>query len=243
MATEARAGNFKISHAPLVSSAAWREPAPGEAAQLPAHYGPPLLLAIARNPRTLLVCWSVDWATAFGSDVPPDRKAHVKLRLADSERTHAVEPLSGNCLITDLEPGETYLVEIGYFAPANRWNLITSGNEVMMPLDRVPSDDAPVDVATVPFHLSFQRLVDLFGEDPSALVQALAGFEKRAAQDVIRSEKDEQLLRALDLSRDDLQTLAAARDRLQKLKRRSSNAEKFGGSSFGGSNWNPARPE
>src|SRR5947209_11062374 len=126
MATGPSAGNFKISDAPLASSPVRHEREPPDSGELPSHYGKPLLLAMARNPRTLFVCWNVNWPAAFGSDVPADRKAHVRLKCGDLERQHAVEPLSGSCSIGDLEPGQIYAVEIGYCAVRNRWTVIAS---------------------------------------------------------------------------------------------------------------------
>ncbi len=232
MATGPSAGNFKISDAPLASSPVRHEREPIDSAELPSHYGNPLLLAIARNPRTLFVCWNVNWPAAFGSDVPADRKAHVRLKCGDSERTYAVEPLSGSSSITDLEPGQIYAVEIGYYAPADRWNVIASAEEVMMPLEgRAAHEDAPVDVANVPFHLSFQRLIQLFGEEASHhIVQTLARFEKRAAEHPARNER--KFLQALDLSLDDLETAAVIRQTLAKMRTRAQSSTAFGGSSL-----------
>src|SRR5438874_2237501 len=76
-----KAGAYQISEGPVTSSArrGGIADAPGDAS-LPAHYGKPLLLAIARDPRSLFVCWSVDWTSAFANGVPADRRAHIRLR-------------------------------------------------------------------------------------------------------------------------------------------------------------------
>lgn len=239
MATGASGGSFKISHAPLASSTVRPEPDASDEAELPSHYNDPLLLAIARNARTLFVCWIVDWAAAFGSAVPADRKAHVKLKCGNSEKTHAVEPLSGNCAIGHLVPGETYLVELGYYAPVDEWNVVVAGHEVMMPMEAPVADgDAPMDVATVPFHLSFQRLLDLFDKrNRRDVVRDLAEWEVQALQDS-NGESNENLLRELDLSLDDLRAAAALRETLAKIRTRPQRAERFG--SPVGSSWTNA---
>src|SRR5438445_2998288 len=114
---------YKISEGPVTSSLLLRRDVE-ELTELPAHYGKPLLLAIARDPRTLFVCWSVDWPSAFANGVPADRRAHVHLRSNAGERMVGVEPTVGSCLIEALEPGETYAVELGYYAPSDSWNVI-----------------------------------------------------------------------------------------------------------------------
>ena len=232
MATEMR--NFKISDAPVVSSVNQRESDSEDALNLPSHYGAPVLLAIARNPYTLFICWSVDWPAAFGSNLPADRKGHVKLKGGSSERIEAVEPLSGHCSIADLEPGETYAIEIGFYAPANQWHVIAS-EEVTMPMHGQTADvETSIDVATVPFHLSFQRLTELFGGHVG-LAHSLAAFEERMAKDSTRSEEDEQLLSALSLSTEDLEFIAAIRQALSKVQ--PSPAAEPWANFGGGSSW------
>src|SRR5881392_855408 len=151
---------YKISEDPVTSSSLRRRDV-GELTGLPPHYGKPLLVAIARDPRTLFVCWSVDWPAAFAKGLPADRCAHVRIRQNRNEKTVAVEPMSGSCAIAELEPGETYSVELGYYAPPEIWNSVVTGNEVMMPFISESGDDE-IDVATVPFHLTFQRILDAF---------------------------------------------------------------------------------
>ena len=233
---------YKISEGPVTSSSLLRRDvdAAKELTELPAHYGKPLLVAIARDPRTLFVCWSVNWPAAFAKGLPADRCAHVRIRQNGNEKTVAVEPMSGSCAIEELEPGQTYSVELGYYAPPETWNSVVTGNEVMMPF--VSESDEMIDVATVPFHLAFQRILDVFrrsnGDD---LAQTLAQFQERANRSEL-SRDEAEVLRALDLSPEDLQKAAAARESLAKSKRLRQRGEKlFGGSSpsegFGGSSW------
>jgi hypothetical protein len=236
MATETR--NFKISDAPLVSSSDRGDSDLEDASNLPSHYGAPLLLAIARNPHTLFICWSVDWPAAFGSNIPADRQGHVKLKGGASERVQPVEPMSGYSSIADLEPGETYAIELGFYAPANQWHVIASEEVTMPPQGQTTDVEGPIDVATVPFHLSFQRLTELFGGHVG-LAHSLAVFEERMANNSTRSQEDEELLRALDLSLEDLEFIAAIRQALSKVKP-SPAAEtfvNFGWSSPSGSSW------
>jgi hypothetical protein len=232
---------FKISEGPVTSSSLSRRDvaAREELTELPPHYGKPLLVAIARDPTTLFVCWSVDWPAAFGNSLPADRRAHVRLRQNGNERTVPVEPMSGNCAIKELEPGETYSIELGYFAPPETWNSVVTGNEVMMPFPSEGGDDS-IDVATVPFHLTFQRMLGaLRRADGDELAQTLAEFQARASKSEITAQESE-ILGALDLSQEDLQKTATTRESLEKSPRLSERGP-FGGASpsegFGGASW------
>jgi len=180
----------------------------------------------------------VDWPAAFAKGLPADRCAHVRIRQNGNEKTIAVEPMSGSCAIEELEPGETYSVELGYYAPPETWNSVVVGNEVIMPF--ASESDAMIDVATVPFHLTFQRMLRLFrGSNGEDLAQTLAKFQERANRLELSSDEAE-VLRALDFSPEDLQKTAAARESLAKSERLRERGEKlFGGASpgkgFGGS--------
>ncbi len=230
---------YKISEGPVTSSSLPR-PDVEELTGLPVHFGEPLLVAIARDPRTLFVCWSVDWTAAFAKGLPADRCAHVRIRQDGNEKTVAVEPMSGSCAIKDLVPGDTYSVELGYYAAPETWNNVVTGNEVMMPFSS--ESDAMIDVATVPFHLTFQRILDVFrGSNADELAQTLAQFQERANRSELSRDKAE-VLRALDLSPEDLQKTAAARESLAKAERLRERGDKLFGSTspgegFGGSSW------
>ena len=229
---------YKISEGPVTSSLLPQRDVE-ELTGLPAHYGKPLLVAIARDPQTLFICWSVDWPAAFAKGLPADRCAHVRIRQNGNEKTVAVEPMSGSCAIEELEPGETYSVELGYYAPPETWNSVVTGNEVVMPFTS-ESADQMIDVATVPFHLTFQRILDAFrGSNGDELAQTLAKFQERANQSEL-SRDEAEVMRALDLSPEDLQKTAATRESFAKSERLRERGEKlFGGASpgkgFGGS--------
>jgi hypothetical protein len=227
---------YKISGGPVTSSSLPR-PEAEELTDLPAHFGKPLLVAIARDPRTLFVCWSVDWTAAFAKGLPADRSAHVRIRQNGNDKTVAVEPMSGSCAIEELEPGGTYSVELGYYAPPKIWNSVVTGNEVMMPF--TSESDEIIDVATVPFHLTFQRMLSIFrGKNGDDLAQTLAKFQERANRSEL-SRDEAEVLRALDLSPEDLQKTVAARESLAKSERLREREKSFGDSSpaegFGGS--------
>src|SRR3982751_6521656 len=232
MATNDSLSGYKISEGPVISSSLPRQGLPNKLPELPAHYGKPLLVAIARDPRTLFVCWSVDWPAAFAKGLPTDRCAHVRIHQSRNEKTVAVEPMSGSCAVNDLEPGRTYSVELGYYAPLKTWNCVVIGNEVMMPFAS-DSLGEMVDVASVPFHLTFQRMLEALGTtNGDDLVDTLRNLQERASRsELSRDESD--VLRALNLSPEGLQRTAAARESLAKSDRIGERGESL----FGGSSW------
>ena len=106
------------------------------------------------------------------------------------------------------QPRATYRVELGYYTPGRGWKSVAISEPVAMLAD-APSKNTQVDVATVPFHISFQKLVDLLGlTNGDPLVTALSRLEDRivtfAERDVDLAPADREILRALNISIDDL---------------------------------------
>ena len=216
-----------------------------ELAQLPRVYGEPILFAIARDPRTLFTYWNIDWPGVFAKIEPVDRQVYLRVKKADGteESESIVEPMLGSYYARVAQPRATYRVEIGYYQPANDWHSITTSDEVVMPPEAV-SEKVDVDVATVPFHLSFQRIVDLFrSSNDGALTESISHLQERAAdQKQALTAEEQEILRAMNLS---LADLAAARrayldsGNRETLRKRLEALLGFGSSSpsggFGGS--------
>jgi hypothetical protein len=207
------ADGFHVSSEAIVGPDNEQEKEFGEGFGLPRVRGAPILFAIARDSRTIFTYWSVDWPAVFAKTVPVDRQAHLRVYRADGveEESVAVEPMSGNCSIAVSRPGGSYHVEIGYYQPADVWNSIATSDEVTVPRDSF-ADDGEVGSATIPFHLSFQRLLDLFGASKSnALAETISQFQKRALSNEESkqlSAEEREILRAMGLS---LSEIAAAR--------------------------------
>jgi len=198
---------YRVCNGPVVRLARSESKVPSEfsdAIELPRVYGAPLLLAVARDPRTLFVYWNVDWSSIFENTAPVDRQVHLRVYRADGgeEKTEAVEPMAGNCYLTISEPRENYRVELGYYQPENVWNSVMTSESVTMPAERVVENDE-VDVATIPFHLSFQRLIDLSrASNRSALSEIISRLQQRAVSDEDRAlltDEDWEILRAMNL--------------------------------------------
>lgn len=201
---------FVLSHRPLVTtqeraSSGGASPDYENLGELPRSYGHALLVAIARDPHTLFVYWDLDWPAIFGDRPPSDRKVHLRVQSSDgAEETRAtVEPFAGSHCIAVSRSAASYQVELGYHEPAGVWNSVATSAPVATPPDNV-ADSGPIDVATVPFHLSFQRIVDAFRGsqyDGDALVEILGRLQEKADDpDAALAESEREILRALDLS-------------------------------------------
>jgi hypothetical protein len=243
------ADGFHVSSEAIVGQDNEQENDFGERVGLPRVHGAPILFAIARDPRTIFTYWSIDWPAVFAKTVPVDRQAHLRVYRADGveEESVAVEPMSGNCSIAVSRPSGSYHVEIGYYQPADVWNSIATSNEVTMPRDSF-ANDGEVGLATIPFHLSFQRLLDLFGASKGhSLAEMISQFQKRVLNNEKSkqlSDKEREILRAMGLS---LSEIAAARRAFidhantETLRKRTEALFGFASSSpargFGESSW------
>jgi hypothetical protein len=184
--------SYSVSKRPVVSGRKTRSGNRGkknqeEHGELPRSYGQPIIFAIARDPRTLFVYWDLDWPTIFAITRPHDRK--VLLRVYESSGTQEseieVEPLAGSCYVPVSQPRAAYRVEIGYFHPESIWNSVGTSVDVITPPDAI-ADGSEVDVVTVPFHLSFQRMIDAFRgskTDGEALTELISRLQKRTMPD------------------------------------------------------------
>lgn len=174
----AAASEFELSAAPLIAS----EPTP-ELAALPAEKGAPILCLMARDPHTLFAYWEIDWPGAFRDGEPAERKVHLRVLHADgSEQRVEVEPMAGSCYVTVDSADAAYSAEIGFYQPASVWNSVATSDLIRTPPDNVADEDENA-FATVPFHLSFQQMIDMLrssrGDDAPLLTQ-LADFRQRA---------------------------------------------------------------
>lgn len=201
---------FVLSNRPLVPleareqsslRSAWDYENLGE---LPRFYGRPVLFGIARDPHTLFAYWEIDWKSTFGDNPPADRKVHLRVLADDGteESKMTVEPFAGNHCVAVAHARSTYRIELGYHGSAEVWNSVATSEAIATPPDDVSEDDA-IDVATIPFHLSFQRMVDAFRAskyDGDALVEIVGRLQERADDptEIELTETDRELMRAID---------------------------------------------
>lgn len=173
--------DFRICSEPIVHLAAEAgSPDVGEAMPLLRAYDRPILFALARDKRTIFAGWNIDWTSVFQKSVPLDRQVYLRVFGGDgSERKRvAVEPMVGMHYLATSGLHDPYHVEIGYYQAGDLWHSVAISDPVKMPLQGV-AEIVDVDVATIPFHLSFQQLVNLFGTDhDTPLAKEVSKFQR-----------------------------------------------------------------
>src|SRR4051812_46042878 len=231
---------FRISEGPVVRHVSSELGLPPGLPELPKAYGAPLLFAIPRDPRTLFTYWNVDWSELFSEGEPIDRQVYLRIRTsagADESET-AIEPMLGSYYAEVVQPGGEYQTELGYYDGAGNWSAIATSEMVTMPPEDA-SENVQLDLATVPYHLSFQRLVELFrisnGNALSAIVSRLQARALTESEREMFSPQEWEVFRAMDLS---VHQMKAARDQFSQdngaLRKKTEAVLGFGGTSPGG---------
>lgn len=144
--------------------------------ELPRSYGDDSIFLIAQEPHWLFCYWDLDISNH------PGGAAHLRYTRASGEREGEIEvPFeTRNWYIPVSHADSEYYVEIGFYR-GDQWKSIARSVTVKTPPEGMSQSD-DFAFATVPFHLSFQRLVDNLenafqgGED---LVEAVARMQKR----------------------------------------------------------------
>lgn len=175
--------SFRISSSPIVDFRENRDNAVEVFADLPRSYGQSIVFAMARDPKTLFVYWDIDWPQVFAAAAPADRKVYLRLRDEQGAEISltTVEPMSKNCEV-NVEAGGSYRVEMGYFDQTQTWRRAGASEVVQTPTDKMGAL-SPGDFALVPFHITFQRLTELFRAtriDEGSLVQSLTHLQEKS---------------------------------------------------------------
>jgi hypothetical protein len=218
---------FHISRRPVVPLAEDEESHTlSDGSALPRFHGPPRLLAFARDPWTIFAYWNVDWPLIFKNAAPVDRQVHLRVHCPDGleEKEAAVEPMAGMHYVKMSQRHRACRIEIGYYQPADVWNSVATSNEIVIPPAET-SEAEHVDLATIPFHLRFQQLVDLFGAASNdGLATVMSRFQTRAAssgsQDKL-SYEEPQILQRTGVALSDIADALRAFNQIdrEKLKR------------------------
>ncbi len=122
--------------------------------ELPRSYGSNLIFLVAQEPHWLFTYWDIDISRHPGGP--------TFLRIVESPSTIEGEievPFeTRNWYIPVKNAGSRYAVEIGYYRGSS-WHTIAKSAEVKTPADQV-SDRDDFDYATIPLHISFQKLTE-----------------------------------------------------------------------------------
>lgn len=153
-----------------------------ELGQLPESYGVNSIFLIARDPQWLFTYWDIDWS-GFPANAAKDgaKKIFLKVFSGDDheEATIEVNPGAKNWYIPVSRSATTYHVEIGYTGEKGKWTSIARSGSATTPADALSAEES-VEFATLPFHLTFQRLVDIVKaamEQGETLVGALSRLQ------------------------------------------------------------------
>lgn len=177
--TAPRTEGFRISKEPLVGI----PQTAGGPNELPASYGTDLLYVVARDPNSLFLYWDLNWTRLFVRAGLSPRQIHLRIyRGEDSvEATREINPFRGYCYVDVAAAGTTYFCELGCF-DGNVWKSLARSGTTTTPESAV-SDDLSATFATLPIHLSFQRLLDIFRttrSDDRTLVRSVAKLQENA---------------------------------------------------------------
>ena len=160
--TAAHAGyGFRISAQPVVGEkravSARNEGSPARASS------PDLLYVVARDPKSLFLYWDLNWTWLFARAGISARQVHLRTYRGDGavEGTQEINPFRGHCFAEVGAAGTEYYCELGSFEGAEWKSLVRSGTTATPEANR--SDDFTAEFATLPTHLSFQRLLDILG--------------------------------------------------------------------------------
>ena len=167
---------------PATTTAAILHTAYEELGQLPETYGVNSIFLIARDPQWLFTYWDIAWDT-FPANAAKQggEKIFLKVFYGDDteQATIEINPEAKNWYIPVPEPSATYHVEIGYIGNKGKWTTIARSGSATTPADSLSGEES-VEFATLPFHLTFQRLVDIVKvamEQGESLVAALSRLQ------------------------------------------------------------------
>jgi hypothetical protein len=122
--------------------------------ELPQSYGSDTIFLIAQEPHWLFTYWDIDISRHPGGK--------TFLRVYEGEKTVEAEievPFeTRNWYIPVKQAGAKYTVEIGYLR-GSVWNVIARSHTIETPTDHLSESDQ-FDYATIPLHLSFQKLME-----------------------------------------------------------------------------------
>lgn len=125
----------------------------GALGELPHGYGVDTIFLIAQEPHWLFTYWDIDITKH------PGGAACLRYYAGESLEGEVEVPFETRNWYLPVKLAATeYFVEIGYYRDA-KWKIIARSVPVTTPPDSVTASE-DFDYATIPFHLSFQRLID-----------------------------------------------------------------------------------
>lgn len=151
--------------------------------ELPATYDTDLLYVTARDPGSLFLYWDVNWRRVFANAGLNPRQVHLRIYRDDGsvEGAREINPFLEHCFVEVVNAGGGYFCELGCFVN-NDWTSLVRSGTAFTPRDRV-SEDLSAQFATLPLHLSFQRMLDIFAainSSPARLAESVGKLQDEA---------------------------------------------------------------
>jgi uncharacterized protein len=170
---------YKFEIGSATEGASGAVPAYENLGELPPTYFEDTLFLVARDPRWLFSYWDFNWAkypaTAFRGGV---KQFFLKVTTAAGADAALVEinPEARNWYVAVNSPETAYFAEIGLFDRTGKWQRVVQSGVAVTPSDSL-ADDGSADFATVPAHLTFERLLEMVKAkmlEGESLIEALA---------------------------------------------------------------------
>jgi hypothetical protein len=189
-------GSFQIAREPVIASVEEVEaykfeigsategtggavPAYENLGELPESYFEDTLFLVARDPRWLFSYWDFNWARYSAANFRGGVKQFfLKVTTTAGVQAALVEinPEARNWYVAVNNPETAYAAEIGFFDKAGKWHRVVQSGVAVTPGDAL-ADDGSADFATVPAHITFERLLEMVKEkmlEGESLIEALA---------------------------------------------------------------------
>ena len=219
---------FRISDQPVVGEERAASPRNG---QSPARgSSDDLVYVVARDPKSLFLYWDLNWTRLFARAGISARQVHLRTYRGDGsvERTQEINPFRGHCYAEVGAAGTEYYCEVGSF-DGTAWTGLARSGRTATP-EASMADDFSAEFATLPLHLSFQKLLDiLVGSDldRTTLANSIAELQENAR--INGGETNDAELSTLLESGRPAETPTA-----EELARWKELGERYGGSSWSG---------
>lgn len=207
-AVEEESGAHKFEIGGTSEAPAAAAPTFEDLGELPDSYFEDTLFLVARDPRWLFSYWDFNWSkypsSAFRGEVKQFFLKVTTVAGADAALVE-INPEARNWYVPVSSPDTAYFGEIGFFDKAGEWQRIVQSGVAVTPADAL-APDAVADFATVPAHLTFERLLELVKEkmiEGESLISALARIagegrlEFRAGQAPTWTDEQKRVLATL----------------------------------------------
>src|SRR6516162_8781996 len=144
--------------------------------EMPSGYGD--IFAIARDPHWLFTYWDFDY-----SKFPATRKLYLDVKCKGKHEAEVeINEIARNWYIPVQSADAEYIVAFGYRDEKGTWTTVGTAGPTRTPPESI-SPNWDTQFATVPFHLSFNFLLDVMASahaEGKNLTEALARVQERA---------------------------------------------------------------